>query len=132
MPPLGYRIVPGHGLRIEVEQPNGARALIVGTLDSIPIAAGGEALHLVICNATVTALPANGCVNQKWIWPTFRDRLDPCPGEAGGQLARRTRLRSSSNPARPYICRLIILMRFTDPSTAPELCSRVRPLSTAS
>ena len=58
MPPLGYRIVPGHGLRIEVEQPNGARALIVGTLDSIPIAAGGEALHLVICNATVTALPA--------------------------------------------------------------------------
>ena len=58
MPPLGYRIVLGHGLRIEVEQPNGARALIVGTLDSIPIAAGGEALHLVICNATVTALPA--------------------------------------------------------------------------
>ena len=35
-----------------------ARALIVGTLDSIPIAAGGEALHLVICNAIVTALPA--------------------------------------------------------------------------
>jgi hypothetical protein len=58
MPPLGYRIIPGHGLRIEVEQPNGARALIVGTIDSIPIAAGGEALHLVICNATVTALPA--------------------------------------------------------------------------
>jgi len=58
MPPLGYRIVLGHGLRIEVEQPNGARALIVGTLDSIPIAAGGEALHLAICNATVTALPA--------------------------------------------------------------------------
>jgi hypothetical protein len=54
MPPLGYRIVLGHGLRIEVERPNGARALIVGTLDSIPIAAGGEALHLVICNATVT------------------------------------------------------------------------------
>ena len=60
MPPLGYRIVPGHGLRIEVEQPNGARALIVGTLDSIPIAAGGEALHLVICNArSLRCLPSS-------------------------------------------------------------------------
>ena len=81
----------------------------------------------------LVALGLFGCstLNWIWIWPTFRDRLDPCP-RLVGQLARRTRLRSSSNPARPYICRLIILMRFTDPSTAPELCSRVRPLSTAS
>jgi hypothetical protein len=57
---FGYRIVPGHGLRIEVEQPNGARALIVGTVDSIPIAAGGEALHLVICNPpSLPCLPSS-------------------------------------------------------------------------
>jgi len=31
---------------------------VVGTIDRIPVAAGGEALHLVITNATVAALPA--------------------------------------------------------------------------
>ena len=57
------------------------------------------------------------------IWPTFRDRLGSLSRDGWEvSLARRTRLRSSSKPARPYICRLIILMRFTDPSTAPELC----------
>jgi hypothetical protein len=40
---------------------------------------------------------------------------------AAGPHARRTRLRSRSNFARPYICRLSILIRFTLPSTAPEL-----------
>jgi len=34
------------------------------------------------------------------------------------QAASRIRLRSGSKPARPYICRLIILMRLTLPSTA--------------
>ena len=24
-----------------------------------------------------------GCVNQNWIWPTFRDRLGPVPGGVG-------------------------------------------------
>ena len=38
-----------------------------------------------------------------------------------GQSASRTRLRSRSGLARPYICLLIILMRLTWPSTAPEL-----------
>src|SRR5262249_21590410 len=47
------------------------------------------------------------------------------------QTARMTRLRSRSKLARPYIWRLIILIRLTLPSTAPELCGRVRPLSTA-
>src|SRR6266851_6794232 len=37
------------------------------------------------------------------------------------QSASRTRLRSRSGFARPYICLLIILMRLTWPSTAPEL-----------
>jgi len=47
------------------------------------------------------------------------------------QAARMTRLRSRSKLARPYIWRLIILIRLTLPSTAPELWGRVRPLSTA-
>ena len=78
-----------------------------------------------LSNTTRSGTRGRGCstLNWIWIWPTFRDRLDPCPRLGGGQLAKRTRLRSSSKPARPYICRLIILMRFTDPSTAPELCS---------
>jgi hypothetical protein len=48
------------------------------------------------------------------------------------ELARSTRLRSRAKLARPYIWRLIILIRFTLPSTAPELCSMVRSASTAS
>jgi hypothetical protein len=49
-----------------------------------------------------------------------------------GQAAWRMRLRSRSKLARPYICLLIILMRLTLPSTAPELCGIVSPLRTAS
>ena len=62
-----------------------------------------------------------------WIWHRFRDFC----GVHLGQAAIRMRLRSRSNFARPYICRLIILMRLTVPSTGPELSCRVRPLSTA-
>jgi hypothetical protein len=58
MPPFGYRVVPGHLIEIEIEQANGARALVVGTIDRVPVAAGGEARRLVITNATVAALPA--------------------------------------------------------------------------
>jgi hypothetical protein len=64
--------------------------------------------------------------NWIWIWPTFRDRVGPA-----GHAASRTRLRSRSNLARPYICLLIILMRLTLPSTVPELCESVSPLRTA-
>jgi hypothetical protein len=59
------------------------------------------------------AMRKSPCVaRSKWLWPNCRDR---------GQSASRTRLRSRSGFARPYICRLIILMRLTWPSTAPEL-----------
>ena len=37
----------------------------------------------------------------------------------------RTRARNKANPARPYICRLIIFSRFTWPSTGPLLHSSV-------
>jgi hypothetical protein len=65
---------------------------------------------------------------ESWFWPTLRDRIDPFAGQA----AWRMRLRSRSKLARPYICLLIILMRLTLPSTAPELCGMVSPLRTAS
>src|ERR1039458_7992117 len=42
-----------------------------------------------------------------------------------------TRLRSRAKLARPYICRLIILILVTLPSTAAELQGRVSPLVTA-
>ena len=58
--------------------------------------------------------------------PYFVMITDPC------QLTRSTRLRSRGKAARPYICRLIILVRLTLPSTTPELHGMVRPLSTAS
>jgi hypothetical protein len=58
MAPLGYRIVPGHRIDIEIVQPSGARARVVGTIDRIPLAAGGEALQLVVTDRTVEALPA--------------------------------------------------------------------------
>ena len=61
-----------------------------------------------------------------WIWPVFRDDHRP------RQLTRSTRLRSRGKAARPYICRLIILVRLTLPSTTPELHGMVSPLSTAS
>ena len=41
---------------------------------------------------------------ESWIWPTFRGRVGPA-----GHAASRTRLRSRSNLARPYICLSIIL-----------------------
>jgi hypothetical protein len=36
-----------------------------------------------------------------------------------------------SKPARPYVCRLIILTRLTLPSTGPELKGRLKPADTA-
>jgi hypothetical protein len=56
MAPLGYRVRPGERIEIEVRQPNGARARIVGTLDKVPLA-GGEALQLVAVAAAVESLP---------------------------------------------------------------------------
>ncbi len=49
-----------------------------------------------------------------WLWLTFR-------ASPPAQLASRTRLRSRSNFARPYIWRLINLVLVTCPSTCPEL-----------
>jgi hypothetical protein len=47
----------GDRLEVEVVQPDGSRALVVGKLDRVPEAAGGLALRIVVCEAWVTALP---------------------------------------------------------------------------
>jgi hypothetical protein len=52
-----YSVRPGDRLEVEVVQPEGARALVIGTLDKVPEAAGGLALRIVACEARVTALP---------------------------------------------------------------------------
>ncbi len=55
-----YTLTPGQRIEIEVVQPDGARALVVGTLDSIPTAAAGQALQLRVVGARVQTLPAEG------------------------------------------------------------------------
>ncbi len=44
-------------IEAEVVQPDGGRALVIGKLDAVPEAAGGQALRIVVCDAQVRALP---------------------------------------------------------------------------
>jgi len=37
-----YKICPGDRIEVEVVQPDGGRALVVGKLDAVPEAAGGR------------------------------------------------------------------------------------------
>jgi hypothetical protein len=53
-----YKICPGGRHEVEVVQPDGGRALIVGKLDAVPLVAGACAMRIVICDARVEALPA--------------------------------------------------------------------------
>ena len=53
-----YKICPGDRLEVEVVQPDGGRALVVGKLDAVPESAGGRALRVRVCDARVTPLPA--------------------------------------------------------------------------
>jgi hypothetical protein len=57
-PYRSYGIRPGDRLEVEVVQPDGGRALVVGKFDKVPDAAGGLALRIVVCDARVRALPA--------------------------------------------------------------------------
>ena len=53
-----YSICPGDRLEVEVVQPDGGRALVVGKLDAVPEAAAGRALRIVVCDARITVRPA--------------------------------------------------------------------------
>lgn len=53
-----YRIRPGDRIEVEIVQPDGARALVVGVLDAAPELAGGLAIRIRITDAAVRALPA--------------------------------------------------------------------------
>ena len=44
-----YRIRPGDRLEVEVVQPDGGRALVIGKLDAVPEGAGGLALRIRVC-----------------------------------------------------------------------------------
>lgn len=52
-----YKICPGDRIEVEVVQPDGGRALVVGKLDAVPEAAGGRALRIVVCDAQISVLP---------------------------------------------------------------------------
>jgi hypothetical protein len=52
-----YNIRPGDRIEVEIVQPDGGRALVVGKLDAVPDVAGGLALRIRVCDARVEALP---------------------------------------------------------------------------
>ena len=53
-----YKICPGDRVEVEIVQPDGGRALVVGKLDTVPEAAGGCAMKIVVCDAQIKMLPA--------------------------------------------------------------------------
>jgi hypothetical protein len=53
-----YTVCPGDRIEVEVVQPDGGRALVIGKLDKVPEAAGRRALRIVVCDAQVQPLPA--------------------------------------------------------------------------
>jgi hypothetical protein len=53
-----YTLEPGQEIRIEIEQPDGARALVVGTVDSVPLSIWrGQVLKAKVVDARASALP---------------------------------------------------------------------------
>src|SRR5262249_46365405 len=70
-------------------------------------------LHRECGRAAIWALPHSRCCEPR----KSRQRRRRSPRQA----ALSTRARRSTNPARPYICRLIVFNRFTCPSTGPLL-----------
>jgi len=53
-----YSVRPGDRLEVEIVQPDGGRALVVGKLDAVPEVADGRALRIRVCDGQVQALPA--------------------------------------------------------------------------
>jgi hypothetical protein len=47
-------------IKVEVAQPDGGRALVVGRLDAVPTVAGGCAMRIVVvCDVQIRVLPAS-------------------------------------------------------------------------
>ena len=53
-------VCPVDRVAVEVVQSDGGLAVLVGTLDAVPEAAGGEALRIGVRAAAVRALPPAG------------------------------------------------------------------------
>ena len=51
-----YSLMPGQRLEVEVVQPDGGRALVVGVLDSVPDTTHGRALKIKVCDVRITPL----------------------------------------------------------------------------
>jgi hypothetical protein len=51
MPRPYATVSPGQLLEVEFVQPDGARALVIGELDAVPEAAGGQAPRIRVCDA---------------------------------------------------------------------------------
>jgi hypothetical protein len=56
LPPL--QPDPGQPLEVEVVQPDGGRALVVGVLDSVPDTTHGRAMKIKLCDARGRVLQA--------------------------------------------------------------------------
>ncbi len=76
-----YAICPGDRIGVEVVQPDGSRALVVGKLDKVPEAAGGRALWIVVCDAEVRS-----CLRR---YGTGRSAARPLRGEGASRFCRR-------------------------------------------
>jgi hypothetical protein len=50
--------LPGDRLEVEVVQPDGGRALVIGELDAVLKVVGGCAMRIVVCDAQIKVLPA--------------------------------------------------------------------------
>jgi hypothetical protein len=66
------KISPGDRIEIEVRQPDGGRALVVGTLVAVPESVGGQALQIVVCDARIPELPLTPAGSS---WITWTSRL---------------------------------------------------------
>jgi hypothetical protein len=53
-----YTLTPGQQLEVEIVEPDGGRALVVGRLDAVPDTAHGRALRIRMREAQVRVLPA--------------------------------------------------------------------------
>jgi hypothetical protein len=55
----GYAVAPGQHIEVLVEQQDGGRAMVAGTLTGVPVAAwGGQAWRIKVAAERIMALPA--------------------------------------------------------------------------